>query len=113
MGCFVLGGQHASVQETAQGFPSARCARPMTELLPACPIAPLENEGTTSKSPEDKSISSHFFLVREDRSEMSQARAFLGAPPSGGSVAERLDAAPVLRTMVAENGRAQVLAAYV
>jgi len=40
---------------------SEYCARPMTELLLACLVAPLENEGMTSKSPQDKSISSHFF----------------------------------------------------
>jgi len=34
---FVLGGQRASVRETGQGFPSARCARPLTELSPGAP----------------------------------------------------------------------------
>jgi hypothetical protein len=51
----------------------------MTELLPARPIAPLENEGTTSKSPEAKSISPHFFLLGSMTAaerETGQARAF-------------------------------------
>jgi hypothetical protein len=70
--------------------------------------APLEKEGTSSKSPEDKSISLPIFPSGDSTGaerETSQARAFsrfLGAPPSGRSEAERLDTAPALRTIVQE-----------
>jgi len=63
-------------------FPFARCARPVTELLPACPIAPLENEGMTSKCPEGKFISSHLYPSGDktgaDRETGSSPRVFSG-----------------------------------
>lgn len=77
----------------------------MAEFLLARPIAPLENEGTTSKSPEDKSISSHFFLAetgQERRGRRVKPARVLNAPPSGRNEVERLDAAPALRTVAAE-----------
>jgi hypothetical protein len=82
-------------------------ARPMTELLPACPNAPLENEGTTSKSPRGQVHFFPFFLAetrQEGRGRRVKPARFLSAPPSGRSEAERLDAAAALRTIVAENG---------
>ena len=89
------------------GFPSARCARFMTELLAACPIAPLENEGRTSKVSREQVHFFPFFLA-ETRQERIGRRVkparFLSAPPGGRSEAERLDAAPALRTIVTKNG---------
>jgi hypothetical protein len=59
-----------------------------TEHSPARLIAPLENEGMTSKSPEDKSISSHFFLAergQERTGRRVKPARVLSAPPRTNS----------------------------
>ena len=101
-----LGGQHANLQETVQGFPSARCARPMTELSPAWPnCSARKRRHRFEIFRREVHFFTHFSWWTQDRSgegDGSSPRVFLARRPSGPSEAERLDAAPALRTIVTE-----------